>query len=184
MNRLALFSVLLLLSACASSSSKPAIHNPSLGELALAAGPETSAYCPNAKYGESCLMTEQKAEAYCNALGGHLPSAREFGKWAGEHGAAGILEVSQVEITPKFKVPAGYYKVPCLNPGNIQDDLYFSHQGYNVALGALGNEQLWTSSVVPTKPDYAHVFYGAWGGGGGKPKEHKRSYLNGVRCIM
>ena len=141
------------------------------------------AYCPQKQPGEICLMTEQNAELYCESQNSHLPTTREFARYSVAHEALGILEVSEVESKFLGKAPAGYYRVDNQNPGNQLDSFYFNHQGYNAASGNLGQLQYWTASVVPGHTDYAHVFYGAWGGGGGNPQEHKRTFLNAVRCL-
>ena len=137
-------------------------------------------FCPDTVDGETCLMTHAQAEAYCRSQGAHLPTTREFATYSVGMGAKGILEAKAVK---EGAIPEGYYKVDCLNPGKKRDVFYFNHSGYDRASGSLEGERLWTSSIVPSHPDFAHVFYGDWGGGGGEPKEHKRDFRNGVRCI-
>lgn len=162
---------LVVLSACASLGGRGG-----LGRLIVADATNTRA-CPDAKPGEACRLSQRQAEQFCAAMGMHLPTSREFAAYAVSKGAKGLIE------KPAGAVPEGYYLVASVNPGNQRDDFYFNHAGYNVERGAMKGEMIWTASVVPGKEGYAHVFYGDWGGGGGKPEEHLRTYRNTVRCV-
>lgn len=153
-----------------------------LGQL-VRANTETITLCPFTELGEACLMNHKQAAEYCDSKNAHLPTSREQASFAIAFGAKGILEVSEVAKLPNAQAPEGYYFVAAINPGNIRDDFYFSHEGYSAEEGGIIGERLWTASIVPTHPDYAHVFYGDWGGGGGKREEHHRDYLNAVRCM-
>lgn len=171
----------LALAACAASPAKRNISSEAVKLGPTVRHDATSfRYCPKSRKGEVFRMSQMNAEKYCAEQGLHLPTAREFGLFSMGFGAKGILEVSSAEE----KAPAGYYRVDSINPGDLRDDLHFSHEGYDAVAGNLGNDQFWTSSVVPQNKEFAHVFYGAWGGGGGEPKEHHRKFPNAVRCVM
>lgn len=168
---------LIVLSACASKVAHRDEHP--LGSL-VRADASTQALCPDAAQGAPCLMTQAQADELCTSRGMHLPTSRELVAFSVSMGAKGRLEASEVK---RGKVPEGYYLVDSLNPGRKRDPLYFNHTGYDAKRGGLQGELLWTASLVPGKPAYAHVFYGDWGGGGGKPQEHRRTYRNSVRCL-
>lgn len=172
---------LLLLAACASAPKARPLSSESvqLGSP-IRHDATTAAYCPKVRAGGICLMTQADALKACEAQGNHLPTAREFGEFSQANGAKGILEFSNLEEA----TPAGYYRVDSINPGEISDHLFFSHEGYDADRGALGKFQYWTASQVPKNRDYAHVFYGEWGGGGGDPKEHHVKFANAVRCVI
>jgi hypothetical protein len=172
----------LLLAACASSPQARPLSSEGQGLLGpvIRHDASTASYCPEVRSGGICVMTQAEAVKACEAQGNHLPTAREFGEFSQANGAKGILEVSSATE----KAPEGYYRVDSINPGNKRDDLHFSHEGYDPARGNLGQHLYWTASLVPVNQKYAHVFYGAWGGGGGDPKEHHVSYRHAVRCVI
>lgn len=182
MKRNLALTLLLLFPACASGPH----HRDLSSETAPLFGPiirhaaDTTPFCPEARVGGICKMTQENALKACEALGNHLPTAREFGAYSQANGAKGILEVKN----QKEKAPAGYYRVDSINPGEVRDDIFFSHEGYDPSRGNLGQHLYWTASLVPANQQYAHVFYGEWGGGGGDPKEHRRDFKHAVRCVV
>lgn len=121
-------------------------------------------------------MTQPDAVKYCAKRGAALPITREFGMLAQAHGSKGLLEVSDVKGTP----PEGYYKVDSQDG----DTFYFNNSGYQAPKGPLGTDSFWTATIVTGKPQYAHVYYGKLGGGGGTPEEHKLTYKHAVVCVV
>lgn len=143
----------------------------------------SEALCPSANDGDVCYMTQPQAEQYCMERDSLLPVARTFGEYSAAKGAKGILEVAEVEALPNGEPPDGYARIDSIDPGGVLDSLYFSHEGYDPGSDGLEEDLFWTASLVASNTDYAHVFYGEWGGGGGEPDEHKLDYLNAVRCL-
>src|SRR5690606_30584798 len=110
--------------------------------------------------GEPCLMSWAEAASYCQAEGGHLPTAREL---AAPLSLLGTITVAREEM--REPVPEGFYLVPNRDPDGSTYDFYMNHLGYQRPPGARA-ELLWTASIPPQHPAYAHVLYTAWGGGG------------------
>jgi hypothetical protein len=131
---------------------------------------------PNFTAASPSRMTQYQAEAYCQDQGARLASTRDFALFSQAHGALGLVEVEDAVLP----MPAGYYKVESQN----QKPFYFNHQGYVAPAGDLGSKTFWTSSIVLGHPTHAHVFYGAWGGGGGTPEEHARSFPHFAACVV
>jgi hypothetical protein len=138
----------------------------------------TASYCPEASAGAACLMNWKSALTYCEALGGHLPTAREYANSLLPLGTK-ILETNQVSGSP----PDGYYEVECSNPKGAYDSFYMDHSGYQRPASDKENFLFWTSSVPPKHPEFAHVYYNEWGGGGGHPQDHRKDRLNAVQCM-
>lgn len=138
-------------------------------------------YCPDAKDGDICRMTQKDAEQYAKEQGGHLPTTREFAAFMNPKA---IIEAEYVEKTLKGVVPEGYYKVASQDENGKVDTFYFNNDLVTRKLsGELAKQSFWTSSIVLGKSDYAHVFYGPLGGGGGTPEEHARTYKHAVIVI-
>lgn len=139
----------------------------------------TGALCPDDAVGEPCQVTWQEAVTYCSERGSHLPTARDY---------TNALRKLGVETIDAKKVsgplPEGYDPkvVDCLDPDGSRYAFYLNHQGYKRPAALTQFHRLWTASVPPDHQDYAHVFYDEWGGGGGDPKEHKKSYRNAFQC--
>ena len=171
------------------TASVAALPSASVSPADLAMGPivtantETILLCLGTELGAPCLMTQSQAAEYCAGKNAHLPTSRELVAFSVAFGARGVLEVADVAKRPNSTPPVGYYLVASINPGNERDDFYFSHEGYDAQRAGTEGERLWTSSIVPTHTDFAHVFYGDWGGGGGKSEEHRRNFRNAVRCV-
>ncbi|MBI3549673.1 MAG: hypothetical protein HY078_11590 [Elusimicrobia bacterium] len=156
---------------------------------ASAAGPEfmpvarhnahTAVFCPDAEDGQICKMSHRDAERYCKDIIAELPTTRDFGRLAQANGSKGLLEVADVKKLPGGVPPPGYYLVD----SHDGDTFYFNNEGYRAPEGLLGTESFWTASIVTNKTEYAHVYYGKLGGGGGTPEEHKRSHPHAVVCI-
>lgn len=124
------------------------------------------------------LLTWQEALEHCKSRNSHLPTAREYANLLRPLGTK-ILEASEVTGTP----PAGYYLVDCKNPDGSLDKFYMNHSGYKRPEGETVNHLLWTSSIPPQHPEFAHVYYDEWGGGGGNPMDHKHSHPNAFQCV-
>ena len=138
-------------------------------------------YCPDIKDGEVCMMTQQDAAKFCKEQGGHLPSTREF---AMAMNPKAILENDYVEKDLKGTTPPGFYKVASQDENGKVDSFYFNNDLVTRKLtGELSKLSFWTSSIVLDKPEYAHVFYGPLGGGGGAPEDHARSVKHAVLLI-
>lgn len=144
------------------------------------------AFCEKSELGQPCRMNFYQAKVYCESIGGALPTVRELASWSIAHGAKGILETSEVSgdangATPGG-VPQGYYLVASVYEDGTKDAFYFSHEGYRSPSAEFSKEMFWTASTAAQNKNYAHVFYGAFGGGGGRPEEHHKNYLNAVLC--
>ncbi|MBX9569656.1 MAG: hypothetical protein K2X77_12210 [Candidatus Obscuribacterales bacterium] len=138
-------------------------------------------YCPDLKDGEVCKMTQEDAARFCKEQGGHLPSTREF---AMAMNPQAILEHDYVEKELNGVAPPGFYKVASQDENGKIDSFYFNNDLLTRKLtGELSKLSFWTSSIVLGKPDYAHVFYGPLGGGGGTPEDHERSVKHAVLFI-
>lgn len=138
-------------------------------------------YCPDQNDGDVCKMTQENAEKYCEEQGGHLPSTREF---ATAMNSAAILESEWVERELDGIAPPGFYKVESQDKNGKVDSFYFNNELVTRKLtGELSKLSFWTSSIVLGKPKYAHVFYGALGGGGGEPEDHERSVKHSILLI-
>ncbi len=137
----------------------------------------SSQFCPSAREGETCLMTWTQAIEFCRNQKAHLPTAREYANLVKSRGTQ-ILEVS-AQATP----PAGFYLVDCQNPGGNHDSFYMNHSQYKRSNSESVGHLLWTASFPPQHPQYAHVYYDEWGGGGGKPQDHLMTVQNSVQCI-
>jgi hypothetical protein len=94
-----------------------------------------------------------------------------------------ILEVAYVENVLQGAIPDGFYKVESMNENGNVDAFYFNNLGGRQLTGEILANSFWTSSIVLNKPDYAHVFYGPLGGGGGDPGDHHRDVRHAVICI-
>lgn len=138
-------------------------------------------YCPDLKDGEVCRMTQADAAKFCKEQGGHLPSTREF---AMAMNPKAILESDYVEKELKGVAPPGFYKVSSQDENGKTDSFYFNNDLITRKLtGELSKLSFWTSSIVLGKPDFAHVFYGPLGGGGGTPEDHNRAVKHAVLII-
>jgi|GEM_PF-6608364 len=133
-------------------------------------------FCEKAELGQPCRMNFYQAKIYCESIDATLPTVRELATWSISHGAKGILE------TAKTVVPEGYYLVASVYDDGTKDEFYFSHEGYQSPSAEFSKEMFWTLSTAAQNKNYAHVFYGAFGGGGGRPEEHHKNYLNSVLC--
>jgi hypothetical protein len=80
-------------------------------------------------------------------------------------------------------VPEGYYKVDSQDENGVVDSFYYNNAGGRALSGDLAVNSFWTSSIVLGKPDFAHVFYGPLGGGGGAAHEHARTYKHAVILV-
>lgn len=138
-------------------------------------------YCPELNDGEVCKMTQADAARYSEEQGGHLPSTREF---AMAMNRDAILEKDYVEQTLNGVPPLGFYRVDSQDEKGKIDSFYFNNSLVTRKLsGELSRLSFWTSSIVLGNPDYAHVFYGALGGGGGTKEDHERSVRHAVLFI-
>ncbi|MGE4133340.1 MAG: hypothetical protein AB7F86_16980 [Bdellovibrionales bacterium] len=139
---------------------------------------DTANYCPEVNEGQTCMATWQQAMDYCQSQGFHLPTAREYARVVAFLGTK-ILEPSDVKGDP----PKGYYLVDSRNPDGSLDRFYMNHSEFK-PLPEMTKARLWTSSIPPQHPQFAHVLYMEWGGGGGDPKEHKLDYRNAFQCVQ
>lgn len=125
-------------------------------------------------------MTYQDAKEYCSTNFKSLPTVRDFAEWSIANGAVGILDQ---KIIDSGNIPDGYYLVASVYDNGSTDSFYFSHQGFRKPKQSIPDDSYWTLSTMPQNHEYAHVFYTAFGGGGGKPEEHKKSFKNAVICL-
>lgn len=137
-------------------------------------------YCPDATDGAFCRMSHPDAVKHCQERAADLPLTREFGALAQANGSKGLLELDYVREHLGGVPPKDYYKVD----SDDGDTFYFNNSGYAAPEGPLGVESFWTASIVTKKPQYAHVYYGKLGGGGGTPEEHKLTYRHAVLCVV
>jgi hypothetical protein len=140
-------------------------------------------FCPVSDDGGPCEMTHSEALEYCKEQGARLASTRDFARFMN---ADAILEVDQIV---DGKIPEGYYEVACVDIHGQKDVFYFNNaegrtgQRPRKLSGDLAKLSFWTSSLVLGKTDYAHVFYGPLGGGGGTPEDHLVSRRHNVVMI-
>lgn len=73
----------------------------------------------------------------------HLPTAREFAKFAQDNGAKGILELEQIDTE---NVPGGYTKISVFNSDGYNDQFYYSSSGFPNNI--LHRGPFWTSSSL------------------------------------
>ncbi|MBY0359748.1 MAG: hypothetical protein K2W82_17230 [Candidatus Obscuribacterales bacterium] len=130
--------------------------------------------------GVICLMTYDEAARYCQEHGGLMPSTRMFASFMNPQN---ILEVDHVDKVLQGQVPEGYYKVDSQDENGVVDSFYYNNAGGRALSGDLAVNSFWTSSIVLGKPDFAHVFYGPLGGGGGAAHEHARTYKHAVILV-
>jgi hypothetical protein len=142
---------------------------------------QSAKYCPELNDGDVCKMTQEDAAKYSEEQGGHLPSTREF---AMAMNPEAILEKDYVENDLKGVAPPGFYKVDSQDANGKIDSFYFNNSLVTRKLsGELSQLSFWTSSIVLGNSNYAHVFYGALGGGGGTKEDHERSVKHAVLVI-
>ncbi len=137
-------------------------------------------YCLDGEDGDICKMTQPDAVLYCKEQGGHLPSSRDYAIFLNPNG---IMESDHVDTVLEGKVPEGYYKVACIDEDGTVDTFYFNNGESRTLKGDIAKLSFWSSSIVLGKSDYAHVFYGPLGGGGGPDYEHARTYRHAVILI-
>lgn len=138
-------------------------------------------YCPELNDGDVCKMTQEDAAKYSAEQGGHLPSTREFAMAMNPNA---ILEKDYVENDLNGVAPPGFYKVDSQDENGKIDSFYFNNSLITRKLtGEISQLSFWTSSIVTGNPSYAHVFYGALGGGGGTKEDHERSVKHAVLVI-
>lgn len=174
---LALFGLVV---ACASPSVQAERH-PSSAQFTdvVRQSQDSAQYCHEASEGNVCLMNWQEALQYCESQNAHLPTAREYANLIKPRGSQ-VLEADEV----KGEAPKGFYLVESRNAEGSYDSFYMNHSGYKRPAGETENYRLWTASAPPSHPQYAHVYYTEWGGGGGDPKEHLKTYRNAVQCVL
>jgi len=174
-----LFVAALILSSCAVMMNREPTQadTPVWGEV-VKSGKEGARFCPQTPKGSACLMNWADAMKFCESQNAHLPTAREYVNLLMPLGVK-VLEKEEVEGAP----PAGYYLVDSRNPDGSLDGFYMNHSEYRRPLGETENYLLWTSSIPPSHPKYAHVYYTEWGGGGGDPKDHLLTHKNAIRCV-
>jgi hypothetical protein len=131
------------------------------------------------KDGAELLVTWDEAVAYCKSQKAHLPTAREY---LDSLKSSGIRSLERNEVTTQ--PPPGFYLVDSINEDGSRDGFYMNHSGYQRPANLVKFHLLWTASTPPGHADYAHVFYDEWGGGGGKPHEHKKTYKNSFQCVL
>lgn len=123
-------------------------------------------------------VTWQEAIDACKGRGERLPTARDYVDLLRARGIT-VLEREQV----LGEVPKGYYLVDSRNEDGALDAFFMNHDGYRRPSELTAFHKLWTASTPPSHADYAHVFYDEWGGGGGDPREHKKSFRNHFQCV-
>lgn len=124
-------------------------------------------------------LTWTEAVKFCKERNGHLPTAREYVELLKGHGIK-VLEADEAtEPTPK-----DFYLVDSVNEDGTLDKFYMNHKGYKRPSGPARFHLLWTASTPPDHPQYAHVFYDEWGGGGGDPKDHLKTAKNSFQCML
>ena len=145
---------------------------------------------------DSCQATWLDAVQFCKLQGAHLPTAREYANLLKSAGTV-TLEKNQVAGA----TPVGYYLVDCVDEDGTSDGFYMNHQGYKHPAQSMTTADqlpgqipgqrasrrpwhlLWTASTPPGHPDYAHVLYDQWGGGGGDPADHLKTRKNSFQCV-
>lgn len=137
-------------------------------------------YCPNSADFQVCKMNYMQAKEFCQTYYLSLPTVRDFADWSISHGAKGILSKEQQQLG---QIPKDYYLVASIYDDGTSDSFYFSHEGFSKPADVPEDESYWTASTAAQNKDYAHVFYSAFGGGGGKPEEHIKTYKNSVICL-
>lgn len=131
---------------------------------------------------DSCQATWLDAVQFCKSQNAHLPTAREYANLLKSSGTV-TLEKNQVTGT----APPGFYLVDCNDEGGTSDGFYLNHEGYTRPRDSIANHLpwhlLWTASTPPGHPEYAHVLYDQWGGGGGDPADHLKTHKNSFQCV-
>lgn len=88
-----------------------------------------------------------QAEKLCEAINKRLPTAREWAKYAQDHGAQGILEIDYIQNQLSGQVPGGYTLIETLNgPLSLRDDFYYSNQNFKEPRSFSGSYSYWSSS--------------------------------------
>lgn len=136
-------------------------------------------YCPKVKAGDVCLMNWEQAILFCKSRKSHLPTAREYAELIEPRGTQ-VLETSDVVGA----APAGFYLVDSKNPDGSLDKFYMNHSRYKRPASETKSHLLWTASIPPEYPQYAHVYYDEWGGGGGNRQDHLLNQRNAVQCVL
>lgn len=124
------------------------------------------------------LATWQEAVDACKRQGTRLPTARDYVDILQAQGIT-VLEHDEVIGDP----PKGYYVVDSRNEDGALDAFFMNHEGYQRSPALKKFHLLWTASTPPGHPEYAHVFYDEWGGGGGDPRDHKKTVRNSYQCV-
>lgn len=114
-----------------------------------------------------CNMELVTAIAYCESIGGRLPTARDMANYAIGFGAQGIIETSFPNVSvrdprvhaEKIKVQADTLSYPVYTYNELNEAtvaFYYSAIGYNSAVKETesatyrpGGMTVWTSSVLP-----------------------------------
>jgi len=140
-------------------------------------------YCPQISVGHVCLMSWSDAMRFCQTQGLHLPTSRDFACLLPQRGTV-TLEFGDMP-TP---ILPGYYLVDSQNPGGVDDRFYMNHDAYKRPSTEKEDHSIWTASLPPDHPGFAHVYFDKWGGGGLDPKyptgeDHRLTHLNSVQCV-
>lgn len=111
------------------------------------------------------LMMYPEAVRYCSQQGGRLPTGREFSILSINHGAAGIIERSQIKNEKEEAkiLKKGYILIIQRELNGSIDEFYFSSVGYKRPQGDLGKYSFWSSSLTSDLLDMAKVYSGEIG---------------------
>ena len=128
--------------------------------------------------GAVVMMTYDEAMQYAKEHNSRIPTTRDVAMYMNPKA---ILEESQVD--PK-NIPYGYYRVGGINNGKT-DTFYFNNEmeGKRKLEGEIAKLAFWNSTVALGATEYAHVFYGILGGGGGEKEDHLRSKKHAVLLL-
>lgn len=140
-------------------------------------------FCPESINGAPCLMDWATAMNYCASIGGHVPTSREDVCLLPARGTVAV------EASEKPMAQPGYYLVESRNPDGSFDRFLMNHSAYQRPANETEDHAIWTASIPPALPAYAHVFYDQWGGGGLHPafphgEDHLLTHKNAVQCVV
>ncbi len=147
---------------------------PVFGEILKSGGTITNMMQEGAK--KACRSTR----TYPNQ---HLPTARELARFAEQHGALGIKEISEYNLlsdTEKKK----YSLVKGSSMSGKADPFYYSYQGYSAPSEEFKNAFFWSSSIRPDNFNGSNI-YGIFGLDGQITAFLKTQYVGtGVFCVV
>jgi hypothetical protein len=124
-------------------------------------------------------MTHDEAIDYCNALGGHLPTALELAQLAIKEDGKNIAEPSDAH-------DLSYKPVDARNPDNSLDHFLFSYRNYPYGVLTQGSpvSRIWSSSAWSKGSDPETGYFYALRDGEGSFVPEKKDNQYAVFCVQ